>query len=53
MVKIAGLIFLFVLFGFYVTPTQYNSFGDFPALLVEEDLRWISVHFFRYEQAPV
>jgi hypothetical protein len=24
------------LIGFYVTPTQYTSFGDVPALLVEE-----------------
>jgi hypothetical protein len=24
--------------GFNVPPTQYNSYGDFTALLVEEDL---------------
>jgi hypothetical protein len=37
---------LFVWFWFYVTPTQYSLFGDVPALLVEEDLRCPSVHFF-------
>jgi hypothetical protein len=30
---------------FYVTPTQYRSYGDVPALLVEEDLSRLSVHF--------
>jgi hypothetical protein len=40
------------LFGFNVTPTRYRSFGDVPALLVEEDLRCPSVHYFRHERAP-
>jgi hypothetical protein len=39
------------LIGFYVTPKQYRSFGDFPALLVEEDLRCPSVHYFRHDWA--
>jgi hypothetical protein len=37
---------------FYVTPTQYRSYGDVPALLVEEDLRCPSMHYYRHEQAP-
>jgi hypothetical protein len=41
---------LFVCFGFYVTSTQYRSFGGVPALLVEEDLRCSSVHYFRHER---
>jgi hypothetical protein len=45
-------LFLFVCFGFYVTSTQYRSYRDVPALLVEEDLRCPSVHYFRHEQAP-
>jgi hypothetical protein len=44
--------FCFCLIGFYVTPTQYRSFGDFPALLVEEDLMCPSVYYFRHERAP-
>jgi hypothetical protein len=43
---------LFVCFGFYVTSTQYRSYRDVPALLVEEDLRCPSVHYFRHERAP-
>jgi hypothetical protein len=46
------IINIVCLFGFYVTPTQYRSFGDVQALLVEEDLRCRSVHYFRYKQAP-
>jgi hypothetical protein len=38
------LICLFV-FLFYVTSTQYRSYRDVPALLVEEDLRCPSVHY--------
>ena len=34
--------------GFYVTPTRYD---DFPLLLVEEDLRCLSVNYFRHERA--
>jgi hypothetical protein len=36
----------------YVTPTQYRSFGDIPALLKEEDHRCPSLHYFRHERAP-
>jgi hypothetical protein len=36
---------------FYVTSTQYRSYRDFPALLVEEDLRCPSVHYFRHGRA--
>jgi hypothetical protein len=46
---------LFCLIGFYVTPTQYKScksYGDVPALPVEEDLRCPSVHYFRHKWAP-
>jgi hypothetical protein len=32
---------------FYVASTQYRSYGDFSALLAEEDLRCPSVHYFR------
>jgi hypothetical protein len=38
------------LLGVYVTPTQHRSFGDVPALLVEEDLRCTIVHYFRHER---
>jgi hypothetical protein len=31
------LFFVFV--GLYVAPIQYRTYGDFPGLLVEEDLR--------------
>ena len=31
--------YYFVLVEFYVTPTLYRLYGDFPALLMEEDLR--------------
>jgi hypothetical protein len=41
---------LFVCFGFYVTSTQYRSYRDVPALLVEEDLRCPSVHYFRHKR---
>jgi hypothetical protein len=42
---------LFVyLIGFYVTPTQYGSYGDVHALPVGEDLRCPSVHYFRHKQ---
>jgi hypothetical protein len=40
------------LIGFYATPPQYRSYDDVQALLVEEDLRCPSVHYFRYERAP-
>jgi hypothetical protein len=40
------------LIGFYVIPTQYRTYGDVPALLVEEDLRCTAVHYFRHERAP-
>jgi hypothetical protein len=42
---------LFVCFGFYVTSTQDRSYRDVQALLVEEDLRCPSVHYFRHERA--
>jgi hypothetical protein len=44
------LLFFFI--GFYVTPTQYRLYGDVPALLVEEDLSCLSVHYFRHKRAP-
>jgi hypothetical protein len=45
-------ISLFVcMIEFYVTLTQYRSYGDIPAVMVEEDLRFPSVHYFRHEQA--
>jgi hypothetical protein len=40
------------LIGFYVTPTHYRSYGHIPALLVEEDLRCPSIHYFRHEWEP-
>jgi hypothetical protein len=30
----------------------YRSYRDVPALLVEEDLRCPSVHYFRHERVP-
>jgi hypothetical protein len=37
-------VILFVcLIGFYISPTQNRSYGDVPALLVEEDLRCPSI----------
>jgi hypothetical protein len=45
-------VYIFFLLGFYVTPTQYRSFGDVPALLVKEDLRCPYVYFFRHKRAP-
>jgi hypothetical protein len=42
----------FFCFVFYVTPTQYRSYRDVAALLVEEDLRCPFVHYFRHERAP-
>jgi hypothetical protein len=42
----------FVCLGFYVTSTKYRSYRDVPALLVEEDLRRPSVHYFRHKWAP-
>ena len=32
---------------FYVAPTLWRLYGEFPALLVEGDLRCPSVHYFR------
>jgi hypothetical protein len=46
------IFFFVVCFGFYVTSTQYRSYHDVPALLVEEDLRCPSVHCFRHEREP-
>jgi hypothetical protein len=47
-----GWVFcLFVCFGFYVTSTQYRSYRNVPALLVE-DLRCPSVHYIRHERVP-
>jgi hypothetical protein len=43
---------IFFLVGFYVASTQYRSYGDFPALLVAENLGCPSVHYFRDKQAP-
>jgi membrane protease YdiL (CAAX protease family) len=46
-------VILFIIFlGFYVTSTQDRSYRDVPALLVEEDLRCPSVHYFRHERVP-
>jgi hypothetical protein len=36
--------------GYYVAPTQYRLQGDFPAILVEGNLRCPSMHYFRHEQ---
>jgi hypothetical protein len=51
-----SFVFLYYIYiwliGFYVTPTQYRSFGDVPALLVKEDLKCPSLHYFRHERAP-
>jgi hypothetical protein len=43
---------VFFVVVFYITPTQYTgrSYGDFPAILVEEDLRCPSIYYFRHEQ---
>jgi hypothetical protein len=43
------IFFNFFWLGFYVAPTWYRSYGIFPALLVEEDLRGPSVHYFRHK----
>jgi hypothetical protein len=43
---------VFVCFGFNVTSTQYRSYRDVPALLVEEDLRCPSMNYFRHEREP-
>jgi hypothetical protein len=43
-------VFVFILVGFYLAPTL--SYGDVPALLVEEDLRCASGYYFRHERAP-
>jgi hypothetical protein len=45
-------LFVCLLFFFHVTPTQFWSYGDVPALLVEVDLRHPSVHYFRHKRAP-
>jgi hypothetical protein len=40
---------LFVwLIGYCVTPTLYRSYGNVPALLIGEDLRCPSEHYFRH-----
>jgi hypothetical protein len=44
-------LFLFLV-EFYVASTQYNSYGNFPALLVEEDLRYVFLHYFMHKRAP-
>jgi hypothetical protein len=41
-----------VVFVVDVAPTQYMAYIDFPASLVEEDIRCPSEHYFRYERAP-
>ena len=40
------------LVGFYVTPNLQWLYGDFPPLLVEEDLICLSLHYFRHKRAP-
>jgi hypothetical protein len=50
--EVCLFVCLFVYFGFYVTSTQYRSYRDIPALLVEENLRCPSVHYFRHERVP-
>jgi hypothetical protein len=48
-------LFVFVVvfqFGLYVATTQYRSYGDISALLVEEDLRCPFMHFVRHKRAP-
>jgi hypothetical protein len=49
-IKVAEVVYFVCLIVFYVTPTQYRSFGDYQALQVEEDLRCHCVHYFRHEQ---
>jgi hypothetical protein len=44
--------YFFILIGFYVTLAQYRSYRDVSALLVEEDLRCLSVHYSRHKRAP-
>jgi hypothetical protein len=41
----AAYIAFVCLIGFYVTRTQYRSYRDVPAVLVEEGLRTSSVHY--------
>jgi hypothetical protein len=45
-------IFVCLFYWIYVTPKQYRSYGDVPALLVEEDRRRPSVHYLRHERVP-
>jgi hypothetical protein len=33
------VVIIIIMVGLYVAPTQYRSYGDFPASLVQEDLR--------------
>jgi hypothetical protein len=38
------------LVGYLIATTQYMSYGNFPALLVEEHFEWPSVHYFRQNE---
>jgi hypothetical protein len=41
-----------LLVGFNIAPTQYRSYGDFPALLGEKDFRSPSEYYFRHKRTP-
>jgi hypothetical protein len=45
-------VFFVCLIRFYVSPTQYKSYGYVPALLMEKDLSCPSVHYFRRVEPP-
>jgi hypothetical protein len=40
-----SMLFVVCLIGFYIVPTHKRSYGEVPALLEEEDLRCLSVHY--------
>ena len=42
----------YIFAGFYVAPTLYRLYGNFPVLLVEEDFWCPSVHYFMQERVP-
>jgi hypothetical protein len=49
---LAAVVIIIYFIGFNFAPTQYRSYGDFSALLVEEGLRFTFVHDFRHKWAP-
>jgi hypothetical protein len=50
--KLIAAVHNVCLIGFYFTWKQFRSYGDLPALLVEEDLRFPAMHYFRHKRAP-